>query len=62
MIFCYFCFSQPDALKQLIALYVGRCYSCWKEPEVVAWLERNVRETLVRVDSKDPFIKESQEK
>jgi len=30
-------------------LYVGRCESCWKEPAVVAWLERNVRQAIDRL-------------
>ncbi|KAL3859671.1 hypothetical protein ACJMK2_009879 [Sinanodonta woodiana] len=49
-------YSQPPALKQLIALYIGRCKSCWKEPEVVTWLERNVKATLQRVEDKDPLM------
>lgn len=30
----YFVCSEPLALKQLEALYVGRTYHAWKEPEV----------------------------
>jgi len=41
--------STSDALKQLQMLYVGRCESCWKEPAVVAWLERNVRQAIDRL-------------
>ena len=45
------CFrSQPDGLRHLVALYVGRCSACWREPEVMAWLERNVRSVLRTVD------------
>ncbi|XP_064640129.1 ribosome quality control complex subunit TCF25-like [Lineus longissimus] len=54
--------SQPDALRQLIALYVGRCSSCWKAPEVMEWLERNVAETMQRIGRQDPKIKEYEEK
>ncbi|KAL5020913.1 hypothetical protein ScPMuIL_000068 [Solemya velum] len=41
---------QPNGLKQLIGLYIGRCFSCWKQPEVITWLETNVREVLKKVD------------
>ena len=30
-------------------LYVGRCESCWKEPPVVAWLEKNVHRVIDRL-------------
>ena len=30
----YFVCSEPLALKQLEALYIGRTYHAWKEPEV----------------------------
>ncbi len=50
--------SEPDALKQLIAVFVGRSYVCWKEPEVMAWLEKNVKECIKRVDEKDPVVEE----
>ncbi len=50
--------SQPDALKQLVAVYVGRSFVCWKEPEVVTWLERNVKSVLARVDQQDPLVQE----
>jgi hypothetical protein len=49
-------FSQPDALKQLIALYVGRCFACWKLPEVMEWLERNVKSVIDQVEKKCPLI------
>ena len=41
---------QPPALKQLVALYVGRSHMCWKPPEVVTWLEDNVTRALLKVD------------
>lgn len=50
--------SQPEALNQLIALYVGRSYSCWKQPEVVEWLEKNVKLVIDKVEKKDPLIKD----
>ena len=51
-------FSDPDALKQLIALYVGRCFACWKLPEVMAWLEKNVKLVIQKVENKDPRVEE----
>ncbi|XP_060074538.1 ribosome quality control complex subunit TCF25-like [Ylistrum balloti] len=51
-------YSQPPALKQLIGLYIGRCNSCWKQPEVLEWLEKNVKVVLQRVDNKDPMVEE----
>lgn len=46
----------------LVQLYVGRCCHLWKEPEVVTWLELNVKTTLDRVDKKDPLIERYVEK
>ena len=45
--------SQPAALNQLIALFTGRNFALWKEPEVVTWLESNVKKVLAKVDKKD---------
>ena len=55
-------FSQPEALKQLSALYVGRCFPCWKAPDVVAWLESNVKATLRLVDSGEKRVEEFAQK
>lgn len=55
-------YSQTAALKQLIGLYIGRCHACWKQPEVVQWLERNVKEVMKRVDRKDSFVEECSKK
>jgi len=30
-------------------LYIGRCQSCWKEPPVMAWLEKNVHRVIDRL-------------
>ncbi|XP_052269537.1 transcription factor 25-like isoform X2 [Dreissena polymorpha] len=49
-------YDDPVALKQLIALYAGRCHVCWKVPNVMEWLERNVKEVLARVAQKDPLV------
>lgn len=54
--------SQTAALKQLVTLYVGRCHSCWKEPEVMLWLETSVKATLKLVDAKDHRVKNFAEK
>ncbi|KAK8761270.1 nuclear localized protein 1 [Amblyomma americanum] len=54
--------QQPAALNQLQSLFVGRNYVLWKEPEVLAWLERNVRAVLKRVDQADPLVTSSAEK
>lgn len=42
----------------MISLYVGRCHSCWKPPEIIQWLERNVKAVLRRVDNKDPLVED----
>ena len=36
-----------------------RTYHCWKEPELLPWLERNVREVVTRVEAGDPRVAES---
>ncbi|XP_013401303.1 transcription factor 25-like, partial [Lingula anatina] len=53
---------QPEGLKQLIALYIGRCHPCWKDPDVVRWLEKNVKEVIKRVDDGDPLAEEYRKK
>lgn len=54
--------SYPLALKQLEALYIGRTYHAWKEPEVIDWLAMNVKIVLERVDAKDPMVEECKSK
>ena len=54
--------SQTEALRHLVALYVGRTHASWKEPEVLTWLERNVKEVLQRVDDMDPLPNEYTER
>ncbi|XP_019629666.1 PREDICTED: transcription factor 25-like [Branchiostoma belcheri] len=54
--------SQPEALGQLVALFVGRSSPLWKEPEVMQWLERNVKVVLERVDQADPLVEECRKK
>ena len=61
-LYCVATRSQPEALTQLVTLYVGRSFPCWKEPEVVTWLERNVNEVVRLVDSGDPRVKDFAEK
>ncbi|XP_027702272.1 transcription factor 25 [Vombatus ursinus] len=52
--------SQPPALAQLVALYIGRTYSLWKDSTIMAWLETNVREVLQTVDAGEPIVEESE--
>lgn len=54
--------SYPLALKQLEALYIGRTYHAWKEPEVIDWLAMNVKIVLERVDAKDPMVEQCKSK
>lgn len=55
-------FSESDGLKKLISLYVCRCFSCWKNPDVMQWLEENVKKVLKRVDANDPLVPEFAQK
>ncbi|BFZ12900.1 hypothetical protein BsWGS_15939 [Bradybaena similaris] len=49
--------DSSSELRRLVTLYVKRCVSCWKEPEVIAWLERNVLAVLDIVDKgTDPCL------
>ncbi|XP_074645332.1 ribosome quality control complex subunit TCF25-like [Tubulanus polymorphus] len=50
--------KQPPGLTHLINLFIDRCWPCWKIPEVVSWLEQNVKEILDRIDQKDPVSSE----
>ncbi|GFN80034.1 transcription factor 25 [Plakobranchus ocellatus] len=43
--------DSTSELGRLVTLYVKRCESCWKELEVMSWLERNVLAVLDIVDS-----------
>ncbi|XP_067133475.1 ribosome quality control complex subunit TCF25 isoform X2 [Centruroides vittatus] len=54
--------NQSAALSQLIALYIGRCYLIWKDQEIMSWLENNVQEVLQRVEDKDPYVADCEEK
>ncbi|XP_014262295.2 transcription factor 25 [Cimex lectularius] len=49
---------QSKSLTQLELLYVARSYHIWKEPELLAWLERNVHQVMERVEADDPFVLE----
>ncbi|KAG5269948.1 hypothetical protein AALO_G00186940 [Alosa alosa] len=50
--------GQSPALAQLVALYVGRNHTLWKEAAVLLWLEGNVGEVLRRVDTQDPQVED----
>ncbi|GIX85119.1 transcription factor 25 [Caerostris extrusa] len=54
--------SDPPALVQLLSLYIGRMHSLWKSPEIIQWLETQVREVLKRHQSNDPYFVECEEK
>ncbi|KAI4902600.1 hypothetical protein NFI96_032918 [Prochilodus magdalenae] len=54
--------GQAPALTELEGLYVGRCHSLWKEAGVMLWMEGNVQEVLKRVNAKDPFVEDCQNK
>ncbi|NXP44744.1 TCF25 factor, partial [Heliornis fulica] len=54
--------SQPPALNQLTALYVGRAHPLWKDAAVMAWLETNVHEVLHVVEAGDPRVEECEHK
>jgi len=45
--------NTPAALLTLSTLYVERTHHCWKEPEVLPWLERNVLAVLARLQEGD---------
>jgi len=51
--------SDPAALAALSSLYVSRCYHCWKEPEILPWMERNVSVVVTRIQDNDPRVVES---
>jgi len=57
----YFLDSRSDtpALATLCTLYTARTYHCWKEPEILPWLERNVTAVLDRISAGDPRVVES---
>lgn len=40
----------PDPLNQLVNLYASRSFHCWKDPDVLLWLERNSRFFMDRFD------------
>lgn len=54
--------GQPQALSELMALYVGRTFNLWREAAVMLWLETNVQTVLHRVDVKDPLVEDYQNK
>lgn len=54
--------SEPLALKQLEALYIGRTYHAWKEPEVIDWLVLNTRKVIERVEAGDSLVEECKQR
>ncbi|KAL6041664.1 Transcription factor 25 [Balamuthia mandrillaris] len=60
-------FSGPyntASLRHVILLYVERTYTLWKSPDgaIMAWLKRNARAVLAKVDSKDRIVFEMSKK
>jgi len=53
--------STPAALATLCSLYVHRTYHCWKEPEVLPWLERNCTAVISLIDKKVEKVLQSEE-
>jgi len=51
--------GDPPALNTLTTLYVQRAYHCWKEPQVLPWLERNVTEVLRRLEGDETLAAQS---
>jgi len=43
-------YSLSDPLNQLVNLYAARSFHCWKDPDVLLWLERNSRAFMDRFD------------
>ncbi|XP_046898197.1 transcription factor 25 [Hypomesus transpacificus] len=50
--------GQPPALAELVGLYVGRSHMLWREGGVLLWLEQNVAQVLLRVDSDEPLVED----
>ncbi|KAG8200352.1 hypothetical protein JTE90_028534 [Oedothorax gibbosus] len=58
-------FQRPNdspALTQLLSLYIGRTHTIWKSPEIMQWLEAQVREVILRHENNDPFFAQCEEK
>jgi hypothetical protein len=49
--------NVPQAISQLIALFIGRSHLLWKDKEIMLWLENNVRQVINRIKNKDQFVK-----
>ena len=56
--------AQSRGLSMLCAMYVGRSFHIWKDPDLLPWLERNVNVVLDRIDSKltDQYVIDCVEK
>jgi len=53
--------GESPALATLCSLYVCRTFHCWKEPEILPWLERGVVAVLERLKTGDVRAKASKE-
>ena len=54
----YCIFSSPQGLVLLCHLFVERNYSLWKDPEVLAWLERNVKILIESLEEKENLVRD----
>ena len=55
--------TQSRGLAMLCALYVGRSFHIWKDPDLLPWLEENVTKVIERVNCKtDSFVLDCEEK
>ena len=53
--------GESPALATLCSLYVCRTFHCWKEPEILPWLERGVVTVLDRLKNGDSRAQASKE-
>lgn len=44
-------YALPRPLNQLVSLYTARSFHCWKDPDVLIWLERNSRAFMDAFDA-----------
>ena len=55
--------TQSRGLAMLCALYVGRSFHIWKDPDLLPWLEENVTKVIARVNcNTDSFVLDCEEK
>eukprot|EP01135_Chromosphaera_perkinsii_P006244 Nk52_evm5s470 gene=Nk52_evmTU5s470 len=53
--------SAYESINRVCKLYIERSHSVWKEPNVIAWLERNLEEVMDKMgNSSNPAYEETQ--